>query len=142
MHASMSTAVTLPGTPTRRTDGRSDGTHVPDHQGEILEAAQPGREPHRDARLLLRADAPAAPERQAGRRRRRDREEEARDPDAADRAERREARDAGAPGRRGRTRGPRAAGARAQGGGPDAAPGARPAGAAVGRPAGEARLLA
>ena len=55
---------------------------IADHQGEVLEAPQPGREPDRDARLLVRADARAAPERQARRRRRRHGEEAARAPDS------------------------------------------------------------
>src|ERR1700747_886014 len=81
---------------------RHGRTHVAPgahHQGEVLEAPEPGGEPDRDAGLLLRADARAAAERQAGGRRRRHREEAARTAAAEARAERRQARDAGAPGR-------------------------------------------
>ncbi len=106
---------------------------IADRQGEVLEAAQPGGESDRDARLLVRADARAAPERQARRRRRRHCEEAARAPDAEARAERRQARDAGAPGSRCESRRSRAAGARAQGGRAAAAPGTRRAGAAARR---------
>ena len=56
------------------------GRTIADHQVEVLAAARPGREPGRDARLLLRGAAAAAPERQARHRRRRDRQETARDP--------------------------------------------------------------
>ena len=115
--------------------------HV-DFQVEGLARARPRREPDRDAGLLVRADDPAAPEREARRRRRRHGEEAARAADAVDRAERRQARDAGAPGRRREPRGSRAAGARAQGGGAAAASGARHAGAAAPEPAGRADRLA
>src|SRR5437588_13030203 len=61
------TAGTLPPRiATRRANGRSDGTNDDDHQGEVLEAAQSGREALRDTRLLIRAAARDAPEREAG----------------------------------------------------------------------------
>src|SRR6266536_2971818 len=85
---------------TRRANGRADESDDDRDQGEVLEAAQPGREALRDARLLLRAPARAAPEREAGRRGRGHRQEAARDPDADPGAERRQARVAGAPGAR------------------------------------------
>ena len=44
-------------------------------EGEVFEAAEQGREPERDARLLVRGAAAPAPERQARDRRRRDIEE-------------------------------------------------------------------
>src|SRR2546427_1884405 len=40
------------------------------HQGQVEQAAEQGREPERDSRLLVREAARAAPERQAWRRRR------------------------------------------------------------------------
>ena len=123
--------------PKRRTNGRSDVTRVADRESEVLEAAQPGGEPDRDARLLLRADADAAPERQARRRRCRHGEETARDPDAEGRAERRQARDPGATGARRQPRGSRTPGAREEGRGAAAAPGARRPGQAAPDPAGQ-----
>src|SRR5947208_2882367 len=64
------TAGTLPPRiATRRANGRSDGTDDDDHQGEVLEAAEPCGEALRDARLLLRAAARATPEREARSRR-------------------------------------------------------------------------
>ena len=85
-----------------------------DHQGEVLEAARPRREPDRDARLFVRAAVAAAPERQARHRGRRHVEEAARDADSSS-SRAGQARDAGAPGAGGGPRGSRAAGARAQG---------------------------
>src|SRR3954469_7360847 len=70
----------------RRTDGRLDATGLDGDQGEVFEGPRPGRKSHRDARLLVRADAGAAPERQARRRRRRHSQEAARPPDAAARS--------------------------------------------------------
>src|SRR5438874_10224057 len=142
MFRSISTGGTLDVNTIRRTDGRLDVTGVDGDQGEVLEAARPRREPHRDARLLVRADAPAAPECQARRRGRRHSQEAARTPDNAARAERRQARDAGAPGAHRRPRGSRPAGARAEGRRPAAAPGPRRAGARARWPAGEARRVA
>src|SRR4051812_8901064 len=126
----------------RRTDGRLDATGLDGDQGEVFEGPRPGRESHRDARLLVRADAGAAPERQARRRRRRHGQEAARAPDDAARAERRQARDAGPPGARSRPRGSRAPGARAEGGRPATAPGSRRPGEAAAVATGEARRLA
>src|SRR5437016_4714569 len=83
---------------------RNGGIDVPDdddHQGEVVGAAEPGREPERDTRLLLREAARVPAERQAGDRGRRHGEEAAPAPDHAARAERRQARNAGAPGARG-----------------------------------------
>src|SRR5947199_9956470 len=94
-----------------RTDAGLDGTSDDDPEGEDLEPAQPGREPRRDARLLLRGAAAPAPERQARHRRRRDREEAPRAAVHVDAAAGREARRAGARRREGEPRGPRARGA-------------------------------
>src|SRR5204863_9589648 len=55
---------------TRRADGRADATNDDADQGEVVEAARSCGEADRDPRLLLRATARAAPERQARRRRR------------------------------------------------------------------------
>src|SRR5579884_1259631 len=137
-----STGCTLVLNSIRRTDGRLDVPRVVDRQGEVLEAAEPRREPDGDSRLLVRADARAAAEREARRRGRRDGEEAARAPDDAARAERRQARDAGAAGGRRRARGSRAAGAAEEGGGPAAAAGARRAGEAARGPAAEADRVA
>src|SRR5437870_11978786 len=138
----ISTSGTLTVEPTtRRTDGRPDATREPDREGENLEAAQPGGESDRNARLLLRAAAAAPAERQARGRRRRHLEEAAPDADGPARAERGQARDAGTAGARREPRGPRAPGARAQGGRPAAAAGTRPADPAARGAAGEARLL-
>src|ERR1022692_1534843 len=142
MLRSTSTALGYLDTAKRRIDGRPLVTDHADHQVEVLEAAQPDGESDRDARLLVRADAGAAPERQARRRRRGHGEETAGDPDPGARAERGHARDAGAAGGGGEPRGSRAPGARAQGPGAAAAPGARHAGAAARRAAGEADRLA
>src|SRR5512135_3592194 len=113
-----STSITALGyldTAKRRIDGRALVADHAHHQVEVLEAAEPDGEPDGDARLLVRADAAAAPERQARRRRRGHGEEAAGDPDPGARAERRQAGDAGAAGCRGQPRGSRAPGARAQG---------------------------
>src|SRR5690242_13649291 len=95
------TAGTLPPRiATRRANGRSDATDDDDHQGEVLEAAQPGGEALRDARLLVREAARAPPERKAWSRRRRHGQEAPRDPDADARAERSQARHPGSAGGR------------------------------------------
>src|SRR5437870_6998095 len=134
------TAGTLPPRiATRRANGRSDGTDDDDHQGEVLEAAQPGGEALRDARLLLRAAARAAPEREAGRRRRRHGQEASAAADADPRTERRQARHAGPPGALAGARRSRPPGTRAQVRGAAAAPGARRADQAARGSAGEAR---
>src|SRR5438132_13545603 len=119
-------------------DARVDVARVERGQGEVLEAARPRRGSERDARLLVRAAAPAAPEREARGRGRRHGEEAAPDADGAARAERGQARHAGAPGARLRPGGSGATGTRAEVRSPAAAPGARPAGAAARGPAGEA----
>src|SRR2546423_1506963 len=140
MLRSTSTGARLPPkSATWRFDARPDVTRLDGRQGEVLEAARPRRGSRRDPRLLVRAAASAATEREARRRGRRDREEAPRDADAAARAERRQARDTGTPSGRGRSRGPRAPGARAEVRHPAAAPGARPAGAGTRGAAGEAR---
>src|SRR5437667_1632312 len=79
-------------------NGGSDVPDDDDHQGEVLRPLEPGREPERDARLLLREAARVTAERQARDRRRRHGEEAAPAPDRAARAERRQARDPGTPG--------------------------------------------
>src|SRR4051812_34722587 len=108
------TAGTLPPQiTTRRGNGRSDGTNDDDHQGEVLEAAQPCGEALRDTRLLVRAAARAAPEREAGRCRRGHGQEASAVADSDPRAERRQARFAGPPGCLAGTRGSRPPGARA-----------------------------
>src|SRR6266566_6400651 len=118
------TAGTLPPrSATRRANGRSDATDDDDHQGEVLEAAQPGGEAFRDARLLLRAATRATPERETRSRRRGHGQEASAAADADARAERRQARHAGAPGGFAGTRGPRPPGAGAQVRRPAAAPG-------------------
>src|ERR687887_490163 len=114
MLRSISTAGTLPPKLRRRSDGRLDVPRVPRRQVEALEAARPRGEPDRDARLLVREAARAAPERQARRGRRRHGEEADPDAERDARAERRQARDAGPPGARGGARRPRPAGAGAQ----------------------------
>src|SRR5919197_2559572 len=106
MLRSVSTAGRLPTKRPRRIDGRPDVPRVTRRQVEALEAARPRREPDRDARLLVREAARAAPERQARRGRRRPGEEADPDAERDARAERRQARDAGPPGARGGTRGP------------------------------------
>src|SRR5438270_46131 len=118
-----------PESATWRFDARPDVTRLDDRQGEVLEAARPRRGSRRDPRLLVRAAAPAAPEREARRRGRRHGEEAPPNADGAARTERRQAGDAGAAGPGRGPRGPRAAGARAEVGRAAAAPGARPAGA-------------
>src|SRR5689334_6911970 len=131
MLRSTSTAVRYPDT---SDEEELDGPAVPnrrDHQGEVECAAEPRREPERDARLLIRAPTRVAAERQARHRRRGHGEEAAADPDPAARAKRRPARHAGAPGARRRTRGSRPSGARAQVGDPAAAAGPRYAGDAA-----------
>src|SRR6266545_8237556 len=120
-------------------DGESLAADPDDLRREGLEGARPGREPERDARLLVRAATYAPPEREARHRRRRHREEAPADAAEAARAERRQARDAGAAGPRQRPRGSRAAGARAEVGRPDPAAGSRLAGADARGPAGQAR---
>src|SRR5262245_17012932 len=107
---------------TRRIDGRTHATRLDGDQGEVLEAARQGRGSGRDARLLLRAAAPAPAERQARDRGRRHLEETAPAADDAARAERREARHAGTPGGLAEPRGPGPRRARAEVGGPVAAP--------------------
>ena len=97
---------------------RPVGAHDDDHQGEVLEASQQGREPRRDARLQLRGAAAPAPEREARDRRRHDREEAPRDPVHLDAAAGREARRPGEGGDAGEPRGPRPAGADQEGGDP------------------------
>src|SRR5712691_6221692 len=104
---------------------RNGGIDVPDdddHQGEVLDTLEPGREPERDARLFLREAARVPAERQARDRGRRHGQEAAPAPDPAARAERRQARHPGAPGGRREPRGSRAGGARAEVGYPAAAP--------------------
>src|SRR3954463_9638068 len=134
------TAGTLPPRiATRRANGRSDGTNDDDHQGEVLEAAQPGGEALRDTRLLVRAAARAAPEREAGRCRRGHGQEAAAVADSEPRTERRQARFAGPPGCLAGTRGSRPPGARTQVRGSAAAPGARRADQAARGAAGDAR---
>src|SRR6266566_597156 len=134
------TAGTLPPrSATRRANGRSDATDDDNHQGEVLEAAEPGGEAFRDPRLLVRAAARAAPEREAGSRRRRHGQEAAAAADADPRAERRQARHAGPPGALAEPRGSRPPGTRAQVRGAAAAPGARRADQAARSSAGEAR---
>src|SRR6266702_3628484 len=76
--SSMPARLTVPTRTRRRTHAGPDGTGVHDHQGEVLEAPRPRREPVRDPRLLVRGAAPPAPEREARDRGRRDREEAAR----------------------------------------------------------------
>src|SRR5437764_3487301 len=124
MLRAMSTALRYPDTCDE--EESRDGSAVQsrrDRQGEVQRAAEPRREPAGNARLLLRAPAGVAPERQARRRRRGHGEEAAADPDPAARAERRQARYAGPAGRRRRPRGPRPPGPRAEVGDPAAAPG-------------------
>src|SRR5207302_1941570 len=134
------TAGTLPPRiATRRANGRSDGTDDDDHQGEVLEAAQSGGKALRDARLLVRAAARAAPEREAGSRRRGHGQEASAAADPDPRAERRQARHAGAPGGLAGTRGPCQSGAGAQVRGPAATSGARRPDQAARGAAGEAR---
>src|SRR5918912_3710074 len=99
---------------TRRANGRVDGSCLDGGQGKVLEAARPSGESGGDARLLVRATARAAPEREARRRRRRDGQEAAAAADGESRAVGREARVAGASGDGGGARGSRATGARAQ----------------------------
>src|SRR5689334_20846471 len=134
------TAGTLTARPaTRRRNGEFVATDDDSDQGEVLEVPEPSREAVRDARLLVREAARAAPERQARRRGRGHLQEAAAAADAAARAERRQARHAGAPGaRRGARRsGPR--GPRAEVGSPAAAAGSRRADQAARAAAGEAR---
>src|SRR5512132_622114 len=120
-------------------NGRADATDDDDHQGEVLEAAQPGGKALRDSRLLVRAAARAAPEREAGRRRRRHGQEASPAANADPRAERRQARHAGATGPRAGARGSRPPGTRAQVRGSAAASGARRPDQAARGAAGEAR---
>src|SRR4029453_13993867 len=120
-------------------NGRADATDDDDHQGEVLEAAQPGGKALRDPRLLVRAAARAAPEREGGRRRRRHGQEAPPAANADPRAERRQARHAGAPGARAGARGSRPPGTRAQVWGAAAASGARRADQAARDAAGETR---
>src|SRR5919197_6766861 len=131
------TGGTLIAQSTRRADGRADATDDEHHQGEVVEAARPRREALRTARLLVRAPARAAPERQAGCRRRGHGQEAPAAPDAVARAERRQARHTGPPGSLAGARGPCAAGARAQIGHPAAAAGPRRADQAARGAAGE-----
>src|SRR5512132_1597923 len=120
-------------------NGRADATDDDDHQDEVLEAAQPGGKALRDPRLLVRAAARAAPEREAGRRRRRHGQEASPAANADPRAERPQARHAGATGPWAGARGSRPPGTRAKVRGAAAAPGARRADQATRGPAGEAR---
>src|SRR6266516_6044035 len=120
-------------------NGRADATDDDDHQGEVLEAAQPGGKALRDPRLLVRAAARAATECEAGRRRRRHGQEASTASDAGPRAERRQTRYAGQAGARAGARGSRPPVARAQVRGSAAAPGSRRAGQAARGAAGEAR---
>src|ERR687886_1871119 len=126
-------------TATRRADGRADGTDDDADQGEVLAAPEPCREAVGDARLLVRAPARAAPEREARGRRRGHGQEAAAAANAAARAERSEAGDPGAPGACGRPRGSRPAGARAEVRGSAAAAGPRRPGSGARAAAGEAR---
>src|SRR5215212_3673362 len=139
MLRSRSTGGRLIAEPTRRADGRPDGTDDDADQGEVLEAAEPRGEALGDARLLVRAPARAAPEREARSRRRGHRQETAPAPDADPRAERRQTRHTGAPGPVAGTRGSRPAGTGTKIRGSATAPGARHAGEAARSPAGEAR---
>src|SRR2546421_1422932 len=126
-------------TATRRADGRVARTDDDSDQGEVLEAPEPSREAFRDARLLVRAAAGAAPEREARRRGRRYGEETARASNPAARAERRQARHAGTAGPRRRPRGSCARGAGAKVRGPAAAAGPRRSDQGARGAAGEAR---
>src|SRR5689334_21076222 len=101
-----------------RTYAGLDGTSDDDPEGEDLRPAGPGREPRRDARLLVRGAAAPAPERQARDRGCRHGEEAARDPVHLDAAAGREARRPGARRGEGQPRGSRPRGADAQGGDP------------------------
>src|SRR5262245_18288204 len=60
------------------THAKPHGTHDNDPQGEMEQASRPRGGPNRDARLLVRGAAPAAPERQARDRRRHHGQEAAR----------------------------------------------------------------
>src|SRR6266536_1395849 len=134
------TAGTLPARiATRRANGRADGTNDDADQGEVVEAARPGGKALRDPRLLLRAAARAAPEREAWSRRRGHSQEASAAADADPRAERRQARHTGAPGALAGARGSRPPGAGAKIRSPAAAPGARRSGRAARGAAGEAR---
>src|SRR5215210_5032596 len=118
--------------------GWSDRAHVSGRQVKTEQASRSGRGPVRDARLLVRAAAGAAAERQAWNRRRHDLEEAARAADDEARGEPRQARHPGSGRSRGGPGGSRAAGARAQGLCAAAAPGSRQADRAARRPAAEA----
>src|SRR5439155_13052042 len=97
-----------------RTDAGLDGTSDDDPEGEDFGPAEPGREPRRNARLLVRGAAAPAPERQARHRRRRDGEEAARAAVHVDAAAGREARRPGARRDQGQPRGSRSRGADAE----------------------------
>src|SRR3954453_17821222 len=139
MLRSRSTGGRLVAESTRRANGRSDRTDDNADQGEVFEAAQPRGKALRNARLLVRAAARAAPERQARSRRCGDGEEAAAAPDAVPRAERGQARHASAPGGFAGTRGSRSPGAGAEIRGAAAAAGARRTDQAAGSATAEAR---
>src|SRR6478736_3370951 len=79
-------------------NGRLVGAHQDDLRSKDVEGTRPRGESDRDARLLLRAAAQPAAEREAGHRRRGHGEEAAAAPAEPARAERREAGDTGASG--------------------------------------------
>ena len=135
-----------------RAHARPHESHDDDRQGEVEQASRPRRGSGRDARLLVRGAAPAAPERQARHRRPDDREEAARAAVHVDAEAVGQARRPGTRRAEGRPRGSRARGAHPQGGARRAArradgagPAARGAAAEADRgpedAAGEGRVL-